>query len=70
MENTNKDIPSGDAYMCATNLATDQSNDHAKRIAEFSIEAIAAAADTLIDEEDPSRGYIQIRCGFRKYIFE
>ena len=59
----------GDAYMCATNLVTDQSTDHVKRIAEFSIEAIAKASETLIDDDEPSLGYIQIRCGFRTFCF-
>lgn len=53
--------------MCATNLAKDQSLDHAKRIAEFSMEAMAVSAQTLIDTEQPSLGYVQIRCGFRKF---
>jgi guanylate cyclase len=54
----------GDAYMCASNLAKEQSDDHVKRIAEFSMEAVKAATETLIDDEDPSRGYMQIRGGF------
>ncbi|CAJ1950025.1 unnamed protein product [Cylindrotheca closterium] len=54
----------GDAYMCAGNLATDQSGDHAKRIALFAKEAITAASETPIDEEDPSLGFIKIRVGF------
>lgn len=54
----------GDAYMCAGNLATNQDQDHVKRVAEFSKDAIRAAAETLIDEEDPSRGSVQIRVGF------
>ena len=54
----------GDAYMAVTNLTEDQSSDHAKRIAEFSLAAIDAANDTLIDMDDPDRGYLRIRCGF------
>jgi len=54
----------GDAYMAVTNLVSDQPDDHAKRIAEFSIAAIEAANETLIDTEDPSKGYVNIRCGF------
>jgi class 3 adenylate cyclase len=53
----------GDAYMCASNLIKDQ-DDHAKRIAEFSIEAIAAANETAIDLDDPSKGVVNIRVGF------
>lgn len=54
----------GDAYMAVTNLVQDQPDDHAKRIAEFAIDAIEAANETLIDKEDPSKGYVNIRCGF------
>jgi hypothetical protein len=53
----------GDAYMAVTNLAKKQS-DHCKRIAEFSIDAIRVAQKTLIDKDDPSRGYVNIRVGF------
>lgn len=49
--------------MAVTNLHHDQP-DHAKRIAEFSVEAIAAANSTLIDEDDPSQGCVHIRVGF------
>ena len=55
---------SGDAYMAVTNLVKNQPNDHAKRIAEFAIEAIAAANNTYIDTDDPSRGVLNIRVGF------
>lgn len=54
----------GDAYMCASNLAKDQSSDHVKRVALFSIDAIQAASETLIDVDDPSRGNVRIRVGF------
>lgn len=54
----------GDAYMCAGNLAKDQHHDHVKRVALFSIDAIQAASETLIDEDDPSHGYVMIRVGF------
>eukprot|EP00980_Cylindrotheca_fusiformis_P024976 scaffold12839_cov119-Cylindrotheca_fusiformis.AAC.2 len=54
----------GDAYMAVTNLATDQKKDHAKRIAEFAIDAIREANETLIDEEDPDKGHVNIRVGF------
>ena len=53
----------GDAYMAVTNLVKDQ-DDHAKRIAEFSIEAMKAANETLIDFDDTSLGYVSIRVGF------
>ena len=54
----------GDAYMAVTNLVSKQSQDHAKRIAEFAIRAIAAANETLIDEDDPAKGHVNIRVGF------
>jgi class 3 adenylate cyclase len=54
----------GDAYMAVTNLVSPQQNDHAKRIASFAIDAIEAANTILIDEDDPSSGYISIRVGF------
>ena len=53
----------GDAYMAVTNLVADQESDHAMRMALFAVEAIDAAAATLVDEEDPSKGRIQIRVG-------
>ena len=53
----------GDAYMAVTNLVKDQP-DHAKRIAEFAVEAVQQANMTLIDLEDPSLGHVNIRVGF------
>ena len=54
----------GDAFMAATNLVKNQSTDHCKRIAQFALDAIRVANETLIDVDDPSRGYINIRVGF------
>jgi len=54
----------GDSYMAVTNLVKDQSDDHAKRIAEFAIDAIAAANSTLVDPDEPCKGYVNIRVGF------
>lgn len=54
----------GDAYMAVTNLVKDQHEDHATRIAEFAVAAIKAANETLIDLDDPSRGYVNLRVGF------
>ena len=45
-----------------TNLIREQ-KDHVKRIARFAIDAIKAASETLIDEDDPDRGYVMIRVG-------
>jgi len=53
----------GDA-LAVTNLVKDQSKDHAKRIAHFAIETVAAANETPIDPSDPSRGFVSIRVGF------
>mmetsp|Transcript_73488 Transcript_73488/g.239093 ORF Transcript_73488/g.239093 Transcript_73488/m.239093 type:complete len:915 (+) Transcript_73488:919-3663(+) len=53
----------GDAYMAVANLVEDQL-DHTKRIAEFARWAIRAANETLVDIEDPGRGYVSIRVGF------
>eukprot|EP00980_Cylindrotheca_fusiformis_P007596 scaffold1582_cov93-Cylindrotheca_fusiformis.AAC.5 len=47
----------GDSYMAVTNLVKDQEKDHAKRIAEFAIDAIRDANETLVDEEEPEKGY-------------
>lgn len=54
----------GDAWMGVTNLGSSQDNDHVKRIAQFAIEATQAASNILIDEDNPSRGCVQIRAGF------
>jgi class 3 adenylate cyclase len=54
----------GDAWMGVTNCVADQSTDHAKRIALFALDAVQAASETLIDEDDPDRGYLAIRVGF------
>jgi serine/threonine protein kinase len=53
----------GDAYMAATNLVKDQ-DDHVKRIAEFAIDTVRAANETMIDVDDPSKGFVKIRVGF------
>jgi class 3 adenylate cyclase len=53
----------GDAYMAVTNLA-EQQPDHCKRIAEFSIDAIRVAKQTLVDKDDSSKGFVNIRVGF------
>ena len=50
--------------MAVTNLVKDQPDDHASRIAAFALDAIVAANETLIDPEDPGKGYINIRVGF------
>jgi len=54
----------GDAWVGVTNLENNQIGTHAKQIAEFAIDAVAAASQVLIDEDDPSKGYVNIRVGF------
>jgi len=54
----------GDAYMAITNLVKKQKCDHVKRMAEFSKDVIQAASETRIDEDDYSKGYVEIRVGF------
>ena len=49
--------------MAVTNLVKKQ-DDHVKRIANFSKDAIDAALTTLIDEDKPELGYVRIRVGF------
>jgi len=53
----------GDAYMAVTNLEKEQP-DHCKRITEFAIDAIRVANQTLVDEDNPSMGFVNIRVGF------
>lgn len=53
----------GDAYMTVTNLVDDQ-QDHVSLMARFSLDALESAAGTLLDEENPQRGSINIRIGF------
>ena len=54
--------------MAVTNLVKDQEEDHVLRIARFAAGAIAAANETLIDIEDPSKGYVNIRVGFHSGV--
>jgi len=54
----------GDAYVAVSNCVRDQSTDHVKRIAEFSIDAMQAASNVIIDVDQPELGYVQIRVGF------
>eukprot|EP00241_Pyramimonas_parkeae_P002549 CAMPEP_0114236464 /NCGR_PEP_ID=MMETSP0058-20121206/6857_1 /TAXON_ID=36894 /ORGANISM="Pyramimonas parkeae, CCMP726" /LENGTH=457 /DNA_ID=CAMNT_0001348413 /DNA_START=328 /DNA_END=1702 /DNA_ORIENTATION=- len=53
----------GDAYMAVGNLSEPQP-DHAVKVAMFAMDAIGAASQTPISDDDPSLGMIQIRCGF------
>lgn len=49
--------------MTVTGLTSDQP-DHAIAMAYFALDAVQAAATTLIDEDDPSKGPVKIRVGF------
>lgn len=50
--------------MGVTNLDEAQGDEHVRNIAEFALEAVEAAGKILIDDENPSKGYIKIRAGF------
>lgn len=54
----------GDAYMGVTNLDGSEYDTHVKQVAEYAKDAIRVASKTLIDEENASTGYLQIRVGF------
>ena len=41
-----------------------QESDHVSRMARFALRCVSAASETLIDENDPSGGYVVIRAGF------
>ena len=49
--------------MCVGGLPKAQP-DHTLRIARFALEAVQAANQVMVDEEDPEKGSISIRVGF------
>jgi len=49
--------------MGLTNLDGSEFNTHVKQVAMFAQDAVAASSKILIDDEDPSKGYVQIRVG-------
>jgi len=53
----------GDAYMAVANLVKEQSN-HTERIAKFALEAVSTANETMIKENRPELGCVNIRVGF------
>jgi len=53
----------GDSYMAVANLVKDQESDHAKRIANFAMDAVKSANETYIDLEDHDMGFAKIRVG-------
>ena len=54
----------GDAYMGVTNLDGSEYETHVKQVAEYAQDAIRVASKILIDEDNPTTGYLQIRVGF------
>jgi len=50
--------------MGTTNLVEKQEKDHVLRISEFAIDMIVEASNILVDDEEPEKGYINIRVGF------
>ena len=53
--------------MGVTNLDGSEDDTHVKQIAEFAMDLVEAAGQILIDDEDPSRGYIHVRVGYVMY---
>ena len=49
--------------MCVGGIPAKQ-NDHTARVAQFALEAVAAANNILVDLDDESQGYVTIRAGF------
>lgn len=47
-----------------TNLDGSEYDTHVKQVADYAQDAVRAASKILIDEEDPSLGYVPIRVGF------
>mmetsp|Transcript_147817 Transcript_147817/g.411666 ORF Transcript_147817/g.411666 Transcript_147817/m.411666 type:complete len:389 (-) Transcript_147817:165-1331(-) len=54
----------GDTYMGVTNLITDQSTDHAKRVAQFAEQVVRVANETPVDVDNALLGCIKVRAGF------
>jgi class 3 adenylate cyclase len=50
-------------YIAATNFVSDQSADHAPRLASFALAALAAAGETAIDAGQPNLGSVSVRAG-------
>ena len=50
--------------MGVTNLENNMDHNHVKNIAEFAVDMIKEANKIIIDEEDPEKGYVNIRVGF------
>ena len=50
--------------MGVTNLEGDQHDTHVKNIAEFAIDMVNVASKILIDEDEPEKGFLEVRVGF------
>jgi class 3 adenylate cyclase len=50
-------------YIAAANFSADQASDHAVRLARFALDAVAAAGTTLLDEQRPELGAVEILAG-------
>mmetsp|Transcript_1873 Transcript_1873/g.5293 ORF Transcript_1873/g.5293 Transcript_1873/m.5293 type:complete len:232 (+) Transcript_1873:258-953(+) len=50
--------------MGVTNLDGSEYDSHVKQVAEYAMDIVRAASRVLIDEDDPSLGYVQTRVGF------
>lgn len=50
--------------MGVSNLEGNMDENHVKHVAEFAVDMINAASKVLIDEQEPSKGFIRIRVGF------
>ena len=50
-------------YLAATNFSTQQSQDHAFRLARFALDAMSAASATPIDEDRPNLGSVRLQVG-------
>ena len=50
-------------YIAATNFLTDQTPDHAVRLARFALDAMEAGEQTAIDEDRPDLGHVRILAG-------
>ncbi|EKX49084.1 hypothetical protein GUITHDRAFT_47105, partial [Guillardia theta CCMP2712] len=53
----------GDAYMAAANLVLPQEEDHALRVAGFALDAVEAASNILLDDDQPQLGTVTLRVG-------
>ena len=58
----------GDAWMGVTNLENDQEYTHVKLIAEMAVDMVLAAKKVLVDVDDPSKGFVNIRVGFHSGV--